>query len=1046
MADVPPGNKRIFAIEFIVKDDPMIKALDNVQQNIGKMDNSLRTLRKDVQTAGRGVIGAMGGMAGATRQAQSSIGSDLTLMTGAYLWLRKVVGGVVESAYDLQTAIAKTSDVFARASASAESYAAAMTAAGRSAATFIDSVAELAVVGVKGERNLKAFSMEIFQFSLATKVSREESGKLAKALVVGFGSSAEQARKQMGGLAAAARSYKLDVSALIQGVREYGAAMKQTGMQLTGFTGIVIGLRKAGLDSAEAVRITGTVLERLRDPTKAAELGLRGMAREQVLAAFRAGDLARGVNLIMRGLKSLGDQSEATKVKVLGLASERELTAFQNLGKHLGQMPGLVQDLGKTFADSSALQREAARGSLNLITQLKLLGEEVKQLGVRIGMFLGPILMPFVMLLRGVVAVLRLIPAPVTGLIGAVAVLGVTILGGLVILGRMITMFQGFRQNVLIAIGALEKLVGAQIAENIAGEAGIVIRLKQIALSARQTIANYAQAASQWVLSGGIWAATSAMWAFTAAVLANPWTWVVVGVAAIVVGLYKLWKMLASGERGIRSLAEAFLVFNPPLLAVVALVKLLVGFFSRLWQAVSFVGEGISKALEGVFGPLEKLPSILGMIDEFLDRLFGTNEAEVFRGKMIAIGEAIGKIVRPILGVLVPVIKTLYFASMAFVAGFLDALEGVWSAFSELGSALGEAFGPLFRVLGRLLSGTEKAGDNVEGLAKIMRVVGIAAKYLFTGLLLPVRILAWGITLVVRSLKMLGDFIAYILSPTTEHAEKLRESFMKWFNMGAFIENAAKKIAGVIWSVAKWWFKQVTLGVLKLVWWIVTVIPRALVKMMVLVATSIWNGINSWARSLVDTLWNMVSKIGDWILTIGQRFKAGIRDMIKDAVKHLGVLGKMFSWIAGEAKGSKKAMHGSGFLHIPEGAAEATRSMLSLTGSFERLKHAALATAAAVAAPVAPILPTGTLGGQLPAPQVAVARAESLIPSIVTRHLPAAAPSPAPAGVETRGDIIIPVTVTMDGEEVGTAIARVSREELLRHGNAPASAMRGIPL
>lgn len=80
----------------------------------------------------------------------------------------------------------------------------------------------------------------------------------------------------------------------------------------------------------------------------------------------------------------------------------------------------------------------------------------------------------------------------------------------------------------------------AEIARNLVMNAGISAMLLSSMMVAKLAIGQKLAAVSSWIMTGGLGAAASAAWTFTAALLANPITWIVAGIGALIGALVAL--------------------------------------------------------------------------------------------------------------------------------------------------------------------------------------------------------------------------------------------------------------------------------------------------------------------------------------------------------------------------------------------------------------------------------------------------------------------------------------------------------------------------
>lgn len=127
-------------------------------------------------------------------------------------------------------------------------------------------------------------------------------------------------------------------------------------------------------------------------------------------------------------------------------------------------------------------------------------------------------------------------------------------------------------------------------------------------------------------LGAAIWAAVTATWAWTAALLANPITWIIIGIVALAAAAWLIWKnwgrlsawfgpmwegIRAKCGEALRFMANAILAFTP--------VGLFVRSFSALWPFLTGLaqrfreigGNLISGLIAGVVGKLADLRSTI---------------------------------------------------------------------------------------------------------------------------------------------------------------------------------------------------------------------------------------------------------------------------------------------------------------------------------------------------------------------------------------------------------------------------------------------------
>ena len=109
-----------------------------------------------------------------------------------------------------------------------------------------------------------------------------------------------------------------------------------------------------------------------------------------------------------------------------------------------------------------------------------------------------------------------------------------------IVIGSLVGAFIGLKLAVLGGQAALF-VYNTALGINAALSKGSAMALRgnELAMKAYK-VGAYASAAASWVMNGGLMAASTAAWAFTAALLANPLTWIVIAIVALIAALVAL--------------------------------------------------------------------------------------------------------------------------------------------------------------------------------------------------------------------------------------------------------------------------------------------------------------------------------------------------------------------------------------------------------------------------------------------------------------------------------------------------------------------------
>ena len=131
----------------------------------------------------------------------------------------------------------------------------------------------------------------------------------------------------------------------------------------------------------------------------------------------------------------------------------------------------------------------------------------------------------------------------------------------------------------------------------------------------------------KFVLGGytqALWKSVAAIWAQTAALLANPWTWVAVGIAAVVAGAILIWKnwdkitaVMGEWWNNIKEWLTGFWAKCTEVFAAVTAVvqNWLTGFWNKTVETFTKIGETIKGWISGFWNTVK---SVFGAIGNFI--------------------------------------------------------------------------------------------------------------------------------------------------------------------------------------------------------------------------------------------------------------------------------------------------------------------------------------------------------------------------------------------------------------------------------------------
>ncbi len=308
----------------------------------------------------------------------------------------------------------------------------------------------------------------------------------------------------------------------------------------------------------------------------------------------------------------------------------------------------------------------------------------------------------------------------------------------------------------------------------------------------------------QGVLAGGLGAAAAAAWSFTAALLANPLTWIVIAIIAVVAALYELgvafgwWSdvasMLDALWAGIQRLWSAFINHPDVQAAIQAISSELKGLYEWINGAVKATLEFFGISTSGEFDVIHELIMGVGHAWDFLK-------------------ETVGGVI--------DTISTLIEVTDGVVTGQMD----MQTATTTIWETLRANIGPIARAIGlhviRAFTGMRAStvmstGRMFNGVLNYFkRLPGRVAAYMKSTLLKMVASMKqWVLRSALYSKQVLTKVVTYIKqlpgkvgSYVTSTASKIATAGAKWVsnaktsaqNMVNAVKNKVSTLPGVVY-------------------------------------------------------------------------------------------------------------------------------------------------------------------------------------------------------------------------------------------------------
>ena len=578
------------------------KMIGDIQDGFGRLPGLLKT----VNAATSGMLGPLAAVVAIIAIA----GKLAQMFYGGMLETRKEFGLTFAGAAQLQNVLNTTAMEFKMMGVSAEDVKAG-------AQGIMDN---LGGVGQVTKENLQTFA----KLNGTLGLSGESAGLLAGQMMAVGASSMEAVGSQLESVGALAQANGVAPAQVLEDVA--GASEAFAEFAKDGGENVfkaAISARKLGI-SMETVAGTADALldfeSSINAQMEASMLTGRNINTDKARELALAGDLD-------------GMQREITKQ--IGTAAEYEkLNVVQR--KSLASAFGVsVSELGKMVTNQDKLNNmtEAQVKRTDLIASL------VQGLGSAWTAVMES-LKPIIPLAVGILSPILLIAAAFAGVIvivGKVLAMFNKLSVGGIGLGDVVMFITGAFIAYKLAMMAHAKVAKIQVAvtwmtttaENalaVVKQKGILLTLKDIAVKVWENVVMAAGTIARWTgvasLLGSTAAqsgATAGAWAFNASLLANPITWIVIGVMALIAGIVLLVKKFGLMKVVKTWLTMAFM----PLLLVVDVFKYIYNGIAGLIQKFGGFKKVVMTALKVAFWPLFLAWEIFQKMKSFIGGIFG---------------------------------------------------------------------------------------------------------------------------------------------------------------------------------------------------------------------------------------------------------------------------------------------------------------------------------------------------------------------------------------------------------------------------------------
>ncbi len=321
-------------------------------------------------------------------------------------------------------------------------------------------------------------------------------------------------------------------------------------------------MTKAGIRTPQAMTALRGLIQAIAAPSSVAGKKLREIGGASFEAALSAKDFTKALSILFGKVDSLSEIREI-------IPEIEGMKAFAALKSSFGEYQSLLERMRKS---SGTMQKEFNKMAQSPVYKFEQFKMSLKVLAITVGQKLVPAFKSFLATLTPVIQA-------ITEWINKHPVLSSAILKSVAALGAFLT---------------------------IAGTGAIIIGGFKLALSALPFVLTAVKTA--WL------SATGAVWSFTAALLSNPITWVVVGISALIYGLYKLikhWNTVKKVFNATVSVMRDYLKKVPDwLLAIIPGIGLVLLAFKH-WEKIKSIAKSVFGSLKKyAFGAFEYIKSV----------------------------------------------------------------------------------------------------------------------------------------------------------------------------------------------------------------------------------------------------------------------------------------------------------------------------------------------------------------------------------------------------------------------------------------------------
>lgn len=900
-------SKRIFMIEFLAHSKEMIDSLSQINDSLGRIEKKLDSTSK--ATTDYGTTTEKVHKSTARTAAQSSINIERSAfnIAAAYGFLKHVVWGVMKTFGEVDRAIARSSLVLKQGGTDADVLGNKFLHAGRNAAELLEASVALERAGIRGTKSLYSMSMEAFRFGQAMNIATKDSAQFMASLKAGLNLTNDELLKTTKIVANLRLQFNASFEAINSAIMGSKGAIQSLGANVAGVSNLSAAFERMGLQGAEAGGLVSGMLENMAGPEQGRMLVSLGVNMEKFTGAIRKNNPADAIREISSSIRNLGENAYMM-LKLRGY-SDAQANAMINMAKNEKQLIEQMRQSSGTLGNLISVKALYRKMLNNIVDQLKLMGQELKSMAMKVGAFVVPIFTVFITAARFLLSILNLVPTPIYGILGLLALFALGVVAVGYALGKTTFLIKRavVAQNLLSLTYIKSQWAAFQAAIGCTG----------------LTIAQTAQA----IVTG---IATGAMALFNAAMLMCPAVVIAVAIMALVYVFVKLYQALFQSKTAFLLFSAALIIgLGPVGMAIVGImvaIKVLITVFKFLWNlGVAVFGgiyDAIMEILQPIFDIVAAFKRIFSSVFESIGAMFGktTDDSMTFFQAIRYGAKILFSVFSPfawLLRRIVWVFKTLSYIAAAVFDAIYDAVRPVIKIFADLWQAIKDIFSPIVDMFDTI---------SAKGTA-FQTVIEFVGDAIYYGLVIPLKYLLIPLQIVLKVIvfvvRVIGALVGMIMSlgkaiynvftgnfgaagdAVSEFFDYLLAPFRYLWDLIVGIGEIFTDFFSTVWEAAKF-FGNALMGVFGFIWDVITWPVRMSIKFMRFAFGLIYDIITWPFRKLYDLIKWVFGSSSDSTSSFVDSLAAPfiwLWDFIKGIFKGiLDVVLAPFRWIIAAAK------------------------------------------------------------------------------------------------------------------------------------------------